>query len=127
VQNFIHDSLDSISQFAATEDHGDNPKSVTPSGCQREANLPLDAQHRPEPAQCGILKPRSQTAESTVLLHDSQNEPHGMICAITPVIITVAERGIADSIPYAQSAELAGGKPFLFNEVRQAGLSARVG
>jgi hypothetical protein len=65
VQNFIHDSLDSISQFAATEYHGDNPKSKPLSGCRREANIPLDAQHRQEPAQYGILKPRSQTAEST--------------------------------------------------------------
>jgi hypothetical protein len=98
VQNFIHDSLDSISQFAATEDHGDNPKSVTFSGCRRKANFPLDAQHRPEPAQYGILKPRSQTAESTVLLHDSQNEPRGMIGTIILLVATTAERGNAESI-----------------------------
>jgi hypothetical protein len=126
VQNFIHDSLDSISQFAATEDHGDNPKSMTLSGCRREANFPLDAQHRPQPAQSGILKPRSQTAESTVLLHDSQNEPRGVIDTISLLVKTDAGCGNADSIRYEQSAELAGGKPFPLNGVRQAGLSARV-
>jgi hypothetical protein len=126
VQNFIHDSLDSISQFAATEDHGDNPKSMTLSGCRREANFPLDAQHRPQPAQSGILKPRSQTAESTVLLHDSQNEPPDMIGTIILLVTTNAEGGNADSVRQDKSAESTEGKPFPFNGVRQAGLSARV-
>ena len=99
---------------------------MTLSGCRREANFPLDAQRQPEPAQCGILKPRSQTAESTVLLHDSQNEPGGMTGTIILLVTTNAERGNADSIRMGKSAELAGGKPFPFNGVRQAGLSARV-
>jgi hypothetical protein len=50
-----------------------------------------------------------------------------MICAINLLIITAAERGNADPIQQEKSAKSAGGKAFLFNGVRQAGLSARVG
>jgi hypothetical protein len=99
---------------------------LTFSGCRREAYFPQDAQHRPDPALYGILKPRSQTAESTRLLHDSQNEPRGTIGAIGLLVITTADSGNADSMHQEEPAESAAGKPFLFNEVRQAGLSARV-
>lgn len=49
-----------------------------------------------------------------------------MIGLTTLFRTTAAERGNADLIPQDESAELAGGNPFLFNEIRQAGLSARV-
>jgi len=49
-----------------------------------------------------------------------------MIGTIILLVTTNAERGNADSIRYEQSAELAVGKPFPFNGVRQAGLSAGV-
>jgi hypothetical protein len=49
-----------------------------------------------------------------------------MIGAITLLVTTIAERGYAESICWEKSAESAVGKPFLFMQVRQAGLSARV-
>lgn len=49
-----------------------------------------------------------------------------MIGTISLVLTTIAERGNADSMQLEQFAESAGGKPFLFNRVRQAGFSARV-
>jgi len=42
------------------------------------------------------------------------------------LVITTADSGNADSMHKEKPAESAAGKPFLFNEVRQAGLSARV-
>jgi hypothetical protein len=49
-----------------------------------------------------------------------------MIGAIKLVVITNADGGNADSVHREKPAESAGGKPFPFNRVRQAGLSARV-
>jgi hypothetical protein len=49
-----------------------------------------------------------------------------MIGAIILLVITNADGGIADSMHKEKPAESAGGKPFPFKQVRQAGLSARV-
>jgi hypothetical protein len=49
-----------------------------------------------------------------------------MIGTIILLVTTNAEGGNADSVRQDKSAESTEGKPFPFNGVRQAGLSARV-
>jgi hypothetical protein len=49
-----------------------------------------------------------------------------MIATILLLVTTNAERGNADPVNREKPAQSAGGKPFPFNGVRQAGLSARV-